>query len=238
MRFAQVTAVHAARRTVDLVLMDTGLRVAEVHILTSMVASDAGEWDLPTVPLPGSEQVAGALPTQGRALVATVDQAGPAFVVTGFLHPLGGQMAFTQDNRQVYRHASGAYTTIAPDGSIETWHPSGAYVRIGTGGHESLAPLSVNQAWKEVTNAPVPTITVHATNFNMTISPGGVVDLTAAGAATLHTGQVTWTTPALLVTGRVVAGYGGGDQVELQTHRHLDPDTSPAHQTLAPVAGT
>lgn len=193
MRLAQVVAVHPKYRTCDIVFCDTGMRVAQVHVLSSLVASDAGVWDMPSVPKPTSEATAGGPPSSGRQLTAVVDSVAGRPVVLGFLHPLGGQMAFDQDNRQVTRHASGAYSTIAPDGSIETWHPSGAYVRIGTGAHEPLAPLSWNQTWKETGDAAPPTVTLHAPKFDLSIDPDGNVTMHGQGNATMTADKtMTW----------------------------------------------
>lgn len=173
MRLALVVAVHP-NRTVDLVFQDTGLRIAGAHVLSSLVTSDSGVWDIPSVPRPTSERLAGELPTTGRQLIAAVDMCSGRWVVTGFLHPLGGQLAFTQPDRRVDRHSSGAYSTVAPDGSLELWHPSGSFVRIGTGAaHESLASISHDNAWREVSNAPTPTISVHTAKFDLTIDPSG-----------------------------------------------------------------
>ena len=185
MRIALVVAVHP-NRTVDLVFQDTGLRIAGAHILSSLVASDAGVWDIPSVPKPTSEKLAGELPTTGRQLVAAVDMCAGRWVVLGFLHPLGGQMAFSQPDRHVERHSSGAYSTTAPDGSFEYWHPSGAYVRVGTGAaHEPLAPHSLDNTWKEIATAPAPTISLHTAKYDLTIDPDGNVNLHAFGTGQL-----------------------------------------------------
>jgi hypothetical protein len=106
-----------------------------------------------------------------------VDCIGNRPVVVGAFHPLGGQMTFTQQDRHVVRHSSGTYTTVAPDGSYETFHPSGTYVRVGTGAHESLTPLSLENVWKEISDAPAPTITLHHPKLDLTIAPDGTVTL-------------------------------------------------------------
>jgi hypothetical protein len=184
-RLAVIVAVYPDRRTADIVMTDSWQPVSNVPILSSQVGSDHGSWDFPEVPKPSnSSQVASPSQT-GRQIVALVDSAAGRPVIVGFLGPSGGQMAFTQQNRQVYRHASGAYTTIAPDGSLETWHPSGSYVRIGTGGHESLSAHSVDNAWKETSGAAQPTITVHTEKFNVTIDPDGNLTMDTRGNVTV-----------------------------------------------------
>lgn len=243
MRLAQVVAVHTERRTVDLVYLDTGLRVAEAHILSSLVASDAGEWNVPSVPKPSNEAAAGGVAqTQGRQLVVAVDELAGRPVVVGMLHPLGGQMVFTQPDRQVQRHSSGTYLTTAPDGSWELYHPSGSYFRIGTGPHEQLAPISANQSWQEVTTAQAPTITLSTPKFTLTVAPNGDVTMNSQGAihVTASNGMTIAAnvdiTGNLTATGAITAGKGGGDQVGLQTHRH--GVGTAASGTIAPTPGT
>lgn len=68
-----------------------------------------------------------------------------------------------------------------------------------------------------------------------TLTPSGVeIDLHGNGNVTIKNGD-------LHVTGAVIAGYGGGDQVGLQTHRHTQPNDSHGdgeQPTNPPTAGT
>lgn len=203
-RMAVVVAIHPERRTLDLVFTDTGLRVPEVSCPSGMVSSDSGIWDVPSVKKPKDEAQAGSLPQDGRQLVAITAEAYGRPVILGFLHPLGGQMAFTQDDRQVHRHSSGTYSTIAPDGSIESWHPSGAYVRLGKGSHEPLAQFSANKNWEEVSDADKPTLTViipgssstDSPAFSMTVAPDGTLTVSSQKSAALSAQEgFTFNTP-------------------------------------------
>jgi hypothetical protein len=180
MRQAVVVATHPGRRTVDLVYADTAMPVAEVSI-AGWVSSDGGHWHIPSVPKPKSIATQSSPPDSGRQLIALVDQVGGRPIVVGFMSPPTTQMAFTEDDREVHRHSSGAYTTVAPDGSIETYHPSGAYFRIGSGAHQDLTSVSKEAAWKEVSDAAQPTITLKTQNFSLTIDPSGNVSLTCQG---------------------------------------------------------
>jgi hypothetical protein len=155
-------------------------------MLSGLVASDCGTWSVPSVPKPTSERLAGELPATGRQMVAVMEQISGRWAAIGFLHPLGGQLAFTQPDRHVERHSSGAYSTVAPDGSIEVWHPSGTFLRLGTGAaHEPLAPISHDKAWKEVSSAPQPTIHLHTAKVDLTIDPQGNITLHSAGNGSL-----------------------------------------------------
>jgi hypothetical protein len=177
-REAMVVGVHPSRRTADIVYCDTGMPVAEVKIAGS-VSSDGGSWNVPSVKKPASLAQAASPPATGRRLIALVDSVGVRPVITGFVAPSGGQMTFAEQDREVHRHSSGAYTTISPSGDIETFHPSGAYFRIGNGPHEPLA--AVAPGWVETTSAPPPTVTLATPQFTLTVDPGGNVSLRANG---------------------------------------------------------
>lgn len=186
-RFAQVVAVHPERRTVDIAFCDTGQPVGEVPVLSGSISSDSGVWDIPDAAKPASNTQAGGLANGARRQVAAVAR-GPGRVplVVGFLHPDDGQMAFSQANRSVQRHPSGAYATVAPDGSIEAWHPSGAYLRIGTGAHEDLAPLAAGAPWVVPPGAPPAQITLATSGFTLTVDPGGNTTLVSQGNGSLQ----------------------------------------------------
>ena len=55
---------------------------------------------------------------------------------------------------------------------------------------------------------------------------------------------ITLTAPLVVMTGNlhvegaVIGGFGGADQVGLQTHTHSDGDTTPSHNVSSPNAGT
>lgn len=248
MRLAIVVATHIERRSFDLVFTDTGLRVPEVQCLSDMVSSDSGIWNAPSVQKPSDEKQAGALPQNGRQLVAATEEAYGRPLIVGFLQPLAGMMAFNQDDRQVHRHSSGAYTTTAPEGSFEFWHPSGAYVRLGKGAHEPLAQFSANQNWKEVSDADKPTLTViipgSSANdppaFSMTVAPDGTLTVGSQKSAALSAQEgFTFSTPKTFVvnaqggiefngntkidgTLKTTGDISSPGMVSHQAHEHID----------------
>lgn len=178
-RYGQVVAVHPERRTVDLVDQESGWRLTEVRTLSANVSSDAGSWDLPEGHPPSNEAAAGGLTSATRQIVAAyiMGQSNRP-VVIGFVQPDGGQMVFNEQNRQVHRHASGAYTTIAPDGSIEMFHPGGGYLRIGAGAHQDLAAVAADGNWTLPAGADPPQITLITQGFTVTATPsGGTTDV-------------------------------------------------------------
>lgn len=65
---------------------------------------------------------------------------------------------------------------------------------------------------------------------------GRVIKLSASGPVLNGNGAPIVITGDLHVSGAVIAGYGGSDQVNLQTHKH--GTGTPAAGTSAPTAGT
>lgn len=235
LRLARVVAVHPGRRTVDLVFSDTGQRSAEVQMAGS-VGMTSGSWNVPGVPKPSDEAAPDVL-GEGQNLTAAVGFVGTRPLVLGFLAPLGHEMGFEEQDRQIDRHPSGAYSTIAPDGSIETWHPSGAYVRIGAGEHQDLAGVTAGGKFSAPAGAAPAQITVETAGFKLTVLPNGATTLETAGelhmtyARAVLTGDVA-VTGAITATGEITAKAGTAGSVTLTGHRGHVPGGPP------PTSGT
>ncbi|WP_109120026.1 hypothetical protein [Azospirillum sp. TSO22-1] len=250
LRIAQVVAVHPSRRRVDLVFLDDGYRAANVLVATGGASSDAGSWNVPNVPRPASEAEAGGYNHSGRTMLALVGFVDGGPVVVGWVPPLSGEMEFTEQNREVHRHPSGTWWTIAPDGSVEVHHNGGAYLRIGSGDHEDLGGVAAG-GWSPPGGAPA-RITLHTDGFTLTVLPGGTVTMEADASVTVKTPSVTIDSPQSLFTGAVtvqgaftyqggMTGSGGAksaaitgdvqvtggdvkaDGVGLKSHTHPDP---------------
>ena len=216
-RRGQVVAVHPESRTVDLVMLDDGQRMARVEVMAG--ASDCGVWDVPSVKPPANEAAAGGMATSGRTLHAVLAPDGRGSgVVLGFVAPMGG-LAVKEQDRYLYRHPSGAAFTIAPDGSIEVIHPSGSYFRMGTGDHQDLAGVVTSAL--PAAGGPVPQITMGTPDgVKLTVKPGGEVELTTPAElkltyahATLH-GDIALT-GTLTASVDVVA-----NGISLHNHKH------------------
>ncbi|WP_431860124.1 hypothetical protein [Azospirillum sp.] len=250
-RFAQVVAVHPAQRTVDLVFLDDGWRCGHVQVMSGAAGSDCGVWSTPNVPKPGSEREAGGVNRAGRTVHAVCGFVGARPIVLGFVQPQGGQVAFSEQDRAVYRHPSGTYVTVAPDGSIEAYHPGGAYLRVGDGEHEDLGGKAAG-GWS-LPGAQPAQITLVTTGFKARMLPGGTVEVEADTSVTIKTPAFTVDSPQSLFTGAVMvdgpltykggmSGSGGSgaaasiqgnvqvtggdvnaDGIGLKTHTHPDP---------------
>ena len=202
---ARVVATYPGTHRIDCVSLRTGKRMGGVILSAAALASDCGSFRVPDTS--GVDPAAAAqLNTDGTernviALVAPI--AGGGFVCMGFLPPNGGQIAPQEQNRWIDRHPSGSYTTVAPDGSVEVWHASGSYFRIGTGGHQDLAGVA-GAAWKNPTPAAAPTVTLETPNFTLQVDTGGnatmtYTSLTMNGPVT-HKGD--WTSSGT-ITGQI-----------------------------------
>lgn len=207
-RLAKVIAVYPGRHRVDVICIDNGQRLAQIKVM-GHVASDAGSWRVPSVPKPASDARADALSPTGRNLIAVVGLVSGRPLVLGFVQPNGTQMTFKEDNRFVDRHPSGAYTTTAPDGSMEVFHPGGGYVRVGAGDHQDLAAVSADGNWTIPAGGAPPQITVATAGVKLTIMPNGAILLDAPGSPlTIHVQQTQINGPVtingdLLVNGQV-----------------------------------
>ncbi|MGI4946778.1 MAG: hypothetical protein ACRYHQ_40510, partial [Janthinobacterium lividum] len=220
LRTAIVVATHPERRQVDLCFTDNGWQYAGAQVC-GHVSSDGGDWHVPSVPKPSTEQSASSLNTSGRNLVAVCGFVGSKPIVLSFIQPEGGQLQFTQQDRAVARHSSGAYTTTAPDGSMEWFHPSGAFVRMGTGvAHEDLTPLSADKNWSIPAGAAVPSFAINTGKAVVTIDPSGNVVVNTSGTLTATYGSMTLNgnvqlNGTLTATGDIKAGT-----ISLEAHKH------------------
>lgn len=218
-RFGSVVSVDPENQRVDLVDTVTGVRIKGAIVLSQNGSTDGGGWGVPSVPKPTSEGLAGSLNSSGRSIIAAYLAASSAHraIVIGFGAPNGHTISFTQQDRLIeYHPASGAYFTISPDGSIELYHPSGSYFRIGTGPHENLDALA--KRFRTVSNAPAPTITLATKSFSFQVTPDGAVAMNAKSWT--GTGPVSWNgswnvTGGINTTEDVVAG-----SISLQKHVH------------------
>ena len=212
MRRGQVVAVHPERRTVDVVMLDDKSRFAQVDVANHAGSFLGGCWHVPNVDPPTSEQATGGIEAERRILVAMVDFEDGYPTVMGFVHANGGQLAFDQQDRSIERHASGAYTTTAPDGSMEMWHPSGTTFRIGTGGHEDLAPLAADGNWSVPAGAAIPTITLQTPTFSLVVAPSGDAVMTYK--------TLTLNGPVQLNGAMVATGNGTFADIDVDGHVH------------------
>lgn len=159
---------------------------------------------------------------------------------------------------------SGGWRLRDSNGNYAEQWPDGTSLVVGNGGSvpatyrttvaSGQAPERVQfpfSARVQSAPSPWPVKLMQAAGTTLQVGADGSVTVTVTGGAQLvmqTNGAVTVTAPGTMtvsgdlhVTGAVIAGYGGGDQVGLQTHEHNQPPDSHGDSesaTTAPIAGT
>lgn len=208
LRKGRVVARHPEDHSVDIVLYEDGARLAGVQVLCDVAGSDTGFSGMPLPGVPPSGNIWSLAEKTVREVQAVVGYLGPGLpVCLGFLFPQINGMTF-KDGRWVWKHESGAYTTFAADGSIEQYHPSGSYFRIGTGGHANMAGQDADGRFATRNDAPAPTVTLSVGSgggsplASLTVSPTGGVTVSAAQAVAITSAvSVDITAPANTIHG-------------------------------------
>lgn len=234
LRIAKVIAVHPEAVAVDLLFTDDGSTVPMVRVLVPFGSTNTGLVDLATPTPPASGNPQDPTPTGNRDIYAGVLSFMGRPVVVGFFMPQANQLLFADTNRRVDRHASDVYTTITDSGDVETYHPSGTYLRIGASPtHEDLTGRDLNGQWKIARNtgaaphvhltvanagATVATFDVDPSgnitlthNGNLTVNTTGNLSATIGGTAAINaTTSITMTAPTITLAGTVHLGGAGG----------------------------
>lgn len=214
---AKVVAVHWESHTVDLVFITNGRPMRNVRVQSSSASTNTGLSDIPKPDSSGDFSKAGI--TKTRDILACVDYYGGIPVVSGFLFPMDTQIAFAgaaHEERKIDRHASDVYETIDKDGNYELYHPSGAYIRLGTApAHEDLTGKDFDKKWKIARNTDKQ-VHMHIAQAGgkaaIDIAPNGDITITTATKVTVNaTGNVTVTSEANVEvnaagTAKVIAG--------------------------------
>lgn len=209
-RRAYVTRVHPESRTADVVFLDgSGGPRPRVPIL-GQTAGDAGSFAVPQVDSARTDYLTGE-----REMVAVVEQDELGMcVITGFEPPPKRQGNFA-DGRMIQRFPSDAYFTVDGDGNAEFYHPSGVFIRVGSGGHEDLTGKDVDGGWKIRRNTgSTPTVTIGGPNYTLTLGHDGAISIQSSG-------EIGITTSKLTVTGELeVSGDAKIGGISFLGHQH------------------
>jgi hypothetical protein len=139
MNLARVTAYHPETGKADLLFLSNGRRVPGVRVMSAHASSSSGRVGQA---VPDSQDASDpyAVPAAGdRKLIACVAYYDGVPVVQGFLHDADSELLFPDADRMMDRTPSDFYHTVDGAANAEWFHPSGAYVRIGTDpAHEDL----------------------------------------------------------------------------------------------------
>ncbi len=208
LRTAIVVGVNQATRSLDLVYTDSNQPIANVKVAGEASSSISGSWNVPHMPKPANPQQTGVLPASGRSMVALVALVSGRPVVIGFLPASGNQMAFTDPDRKVERHASGVVHSIDQAGNVQIDHPGGYTLRIGDPNIEVPGATAADGNWS-LPAAAAPTVTLKTPQVTITIAAGtGNVTVTSSGDV-----QVTAKDAAVNVTGTAAITAAGAASV-------------------------
>lgn len=203
LRLARVVAMHPEDHSIDLVMVDDGSRLAGIQVLTSSASSNSGVSDMPTPSTPASGDKWSLAERTDCDMIAVVGFFGLQPMVLGFLYPQVSQMLFKEPNRRMMRHASDVYSTIDGAGNTEFYHPSGAFIRIGTSpAHEDLTGKDVDGKWKISKNTGSQ-VHIHVEQAggkaSLDIAPDGAIVVDTLSTLTARaTGAVSVTTDSTL----------------------------------------
>jgi hypothetical protein len=176
-----------------------------------------------------------------RHIIAAVASVQGVHLCLGFMFPQITQMAFpksTHPNRLIERHTSDFYRTISDKGDMDMVHPSGPYLRIGSGiEYESLCKCDYDKQFVIKHNKDRnPSITLSTSaggvgGARVTLHANGDVEVEAAGKVTVMSeGDIAMKsggTISMEAAGNVISKAGG-------TVRHEAPvvyEVTPTHIT-------
>lgn len=221
LEIGRVVAVNPGDHSVDVLLLRTGHRLPGLQVLAQGASTDTGLSDLPSPTAPAGAARWSQLPARGaRDVLAVVAPTEGNHVVLGFIFPQTNGVLSREPNRRVYRHASGAWHTIGPDGAVTIGHPSGATITMGANVEApDPAGLSADGRWPAGGGANAGVKVSLPGGASFTMAPGGAVTIVSPGTVTVQaptahfTGDVT-------AAGDVTAGT-----ISLRNHRHGGVET-------------
>jgi len=231
LKMARVVGVHPESHSVDVVIMDDGRRHSGVKVLCEMAAGDFGSSGLADPTNTGFD----AQNSGERDIYAAVAWMGYTPVVLGFVPPSVSQMMFPEKSRRIHRFPSDVYLSVDPDGNAELFHPSGAYVRIGTdSAHEDLSGKDYNKIWAIKRNTDK-AVHIHIAQAGgaatLNIAPDGSIAIHSAATLAIDAANGTSiTTPTLTLNGNLQLNGGAtvtddvvANGISLVNHDHTDP---------------
>lgn len=220
MNLAKVVAIHPESNMVDLLVLDDNRRLAGVRVMSPEASSSSG---LAGLVVPSSQNAPDpyAVAFDGdRDTVACVGYYRGMPVVMGFLFPTVTQCLFVDMDRYLHRTASDFYHTVDGKGNAEWFHPSGAYIRVGTSpAHEDLTARDFNKSWaikRNTDNAVHIHIEQAGGVASVNIAPDGAISVQAAQSVTVTAPQIIANTELIQVNGGDVVADG----VSLKNHTH------------------
>jgi hypothetical protein len=189
-----VVATYPEGNSLDVLMMRTGARLANVQVLSHDASSNHGTANLPTIGLPIDDTRWNFVGDPTRVVRAVMCNIGGMPFCLGFVYPQVGQMQFTAPDQKIVRHSSDFYELTQANGDHEMYHPSGSYFKIGsTNTHTDLTGQDVDQQWKIAKNTGA-AVYAHLTVANagnvvatIDVDPSGNIAITNNGTTTVTT---------------------------------------------------
>lgn len=199
-KLAQVVCYYPNFGACEVVMIENGARFQNVPVINHFMTSNSGVRMFHAMMRPASEDVAGGLMDLEETrmplrsvMAACIMTAGQPMII-GFLpHPLNQmQFAYTEQNRDIYRHPTGNMVNVQKDGNIEVQHTGGAFLKIGkdidgtdADRVQDLTPVTPNGNWELPINDPV-TITICTGDqgenaIKIRVRPNGDTDIMSSG---------------------------------------------------------
>lgn len=232
LQLGRVAAVHPEDNSIDVVIVESGVRLSGVQVLAQMASTNTGMHDLAAPGVPGSGDVWSLTERTERDMHAVIGNVGGTAVALGFLFPQVNGVLFAEP-RRVVRHQSDWYSTVDRHGNWEVCHPGGAYLRMGVGrNHEDLTGKDVDKRWAIKRN------TDKSATFCIDLPGGASIEMKPNGNIIITSTAVTIDAPTTTLTGNlhvdgdvttdgtiVAQGNVTGDGVSLNSHVHggVDP---------------
>ena len=212
-RLARVTRVWPEGQALDCIFLDTGDYGRGVQVMSPYAGSDFG---FSGVPAPEKEGDAPNMTNNGdqRTILAVVACLSGISICLGYLHPAGGEMTFAKDqhkNRLIERHTSDFYRTINDDGDLDMVHPSGAFLRLGSGSTpDVLDRKDFRKKWQLKHNkTKKPAMTLHTSGSDLSLSETGLVAKGKEATLTMDSSGLAAAAPNKATLS------GGGAKVEM-----------------------
>lgn len=219
-----VVATYPEGSSVDVLVIDDGTRLSNVQVASWTASSNTGAVDLPDISAAAGQSRWDITQPVDRFVQAIIMFVRGAPICTGFIFPQVGQMSFQRKNFKVDRHASDVYSTINAVGDIETYHPSGTYLRIGASpAHEDLTAQDFDKQWA-IKNNTGTAVHAHLVVANagsvvatLDIDPSGNVALTHSGNLTTATGG----NATIAVSGSLTVNATGNATINTQANANV-----------------
>jgi len=196
--FAKVTRFYSISNTADVVTIDDNIAMMGCQILCSIpVSFSFGERSIPIVD-DTAKETSYVMSPDDIYCVATFIQDYNQAVILGFLPPKETVLSIPDYGIHIFRHSSDVMWMIRGDGTVQVYHPSGSFIKIGSDdinemSNESMIPSSVDSFY--VRDA-AQYIADKPTNLFIKWHAGQSITLNHAGDAIISTSGATITVSA------------------------------------------